>query len=354
MKEKIEKIIDAGIHAPSGDNCQPWRFEASTNSISIFLVEEADNSLYSWGHKASLLAIGACVENMAIAAENSSLSCQTEFFEYQSPEKPVAVLNLSPSDKKGRPALFEAVFERCTNRKKYSNENKADIFIQNLQENLKPNETHHANVKFISDKLSKKTLGKAVAANEKILFENQHMHNFFYSHINWSTSEEIKHKKGFYIKTLEIPGPALPGFKLAQNWQIMRVLGALGFANFIAKQNAQIYESSYLHGVITSQGITGKDYLSAGKLLEEIWLKTTALKLSFQPLTGICFLYQRIKNLSDPGLSKKHIRVIEDSYNEIKKTFQLKNEHALLMFRIGDGGEPSARTLRQPAKIIWK
>jgi len=47
MKEVIKKIIEAGIMAPSGENCQPWRFEVRGNKISIFNIPERDTSLYN-------------------------------------------------------------------------------------------------------------------------------------------------------------------------------------------------------------------------------------------------------------------------------------------------------------------
>ncbi len=354
MRDKIQKIIDAGIHAPSGDNCQPWSFQVSENKISVFLIEEADTSLYSWGHRASLLAMGACLENMFIASSALDLNCDIKYFSYKNTKEPVAVLTLTPGIQNLKPKLFEAVFERCTNRKKYNLNKKPQEYIHNLTKTLTPQTNYKSEVKFITQEKDKKILGKAAAANEKVLFENQHMHNFFYSHINWSASEELKNKKGFYIKTLEIPTPALPGFKLAKHWKVMKFLASLGFANFIAKQNSSIYETSYLHGLITTPGNTESDYMNAGRMLERIWLEATSLKLSFQVLTGICFLHQRIKNLNPSGLSPKHEKIIEESYANIKTIFSVKNEEPILMFRVGDGGEPSARTLREPAKIIYK
>ncbi len=35
-REDIKKILEAAVHAPSGENCQPWRFEINDREIRIF------------------------------------------------------------------------------------------------------------------------------------------------------------------------------------------------------------------------------------------------------------------------------------------------------------------------------
>ena len=44
MIEDIKKIIEAAVQAPSGENCQPWRFEILNNNIKLFNVPERDQS----------------------------------------------------------------------------------------------------------------------------------------------------------------------------------------------------------------------------------------------------------------------------------------------------------------------
>ena len=67
MIEEIKEVINLGILAPSGENCQPWRFKIEGDILSVYLIPERDDSLYSWGQRASLLANGALIENLAIA-----------------------------------------------------------------------------------------------------------------------------------------------------------------------------------------------------------------------------------------------------------------------------------------------
>jgi nitroreductase len=62
-KDIILKIVEAGTWAPSGDNCQPWRFTWNGQKLLLFNVSERDTSLYNSSQRASFIAHGAVLEN---------------------------------------------------------------------------------------------------------------------------------------------------------------------------------------------------------------------------------------------------------------------------------------------------
>ena len=63
LESVIQRILEAGIQAPSGENCQPWRFRSRNDFIDLFNLPERDTSLYSWGQRASYFAHGTLLEN---------------------------------------------------------------------------------------------------------------------------------------------------------------------------------------------------------------------------------------------------------------------------------------------------
>ena len=60
--------------APSGENCQPWRFIVDGDKIKIFNIPERDTSLYNVLQFGSFVAHGALIENMLIAS--SAVGCR--------------------------------------------------------------------------------------------------------------------------------------------------------------------------------------------------------------------------------------------------------------------------------------
>ena len=131
----FEKIIDAANHAPSGDNCQPWRFVVKDKEIYIYLLPERDTSLYSWGDRASIIANGAAIENAIIAANHLEFEADLTIFPNSAEPLLTAKIHLSPSEKKPND-LYESIFKRCTNRKPYSEFNLTDEQIINLCKKL--------------------------------------------------------------------------------------------------------------------------------------------------------------------------------------------------------------------------
>jgi len=175
---------------------------------------------------------------------------------------------------------------------------------------------------------------------------NKDLHNFFFSHINWTQEEENGRRYGFYIKTLELPTPALAMFKLFRSWTRMRFFSKLGFPKVVAKQNAQVYSSAPAFCIITIPDITPASFVSAGRATERFWLTATSLGLSVQPLTGVLFFMLRIMAGEDSKFSEAQKQLIKEKYAVVKKLFNVQNGHIAMMFRVGAGDPPSAQSTR--------
>jgi hypothetical protein len=341
-------MIDAAIRAPSGDNCQPWRFEIKNDDLLLYLLPDRDISFYSWGHRASLMALGAALENMFVAAKEHGFALSAGIQPEINNSNLVATLKIQPGAEPGH-ALYQAIFDRCTNRKPYQKlplNQDVEKYLLSAQEDIP-----EAAVLLQQSTQSLESLASAAAINEKILFENFHMHKFFYDHILWTTKQDLKKRMGFYIKTLEVPGFAMPSFKLAKSWPILKFLNRVGFSKIIAKENSKTYRACSAIGAITAEDNSIQSYVAAGRLLQRTWLKVTEKGLQFQPLTGIAFLMQKVLGDGGRDLSAEHINLIKTTYVGMQAAFALGNQTLTLMFRIGAGPQPSARTLRLPAKI---
>nr|NJM04334.1 hypothetical protein [Desulfobacula sp.] len=72
-------IIQAGIQAPSGDNCQPWKFSYDKNTIFFYLNEDTDRSFFNVAQTASMISCGAAMENMKITATKFKLRSDIQY-----------------------------------------------------------------------------------------------------------------------------------------------------------------------------------------------------------------------------------------------------------------------------------
>ena len=73
----IERLIDVARWAPSGDNTQPWRFEAlDERHFVVHGFDTRDWCLYDIDGRPSQLALGALLENIRIAAHSQHMSAE--------------------------------------------------------------------------------------------------------------------------------------------------------------------------------------------------------------------------------------------------------------------------------------
>mgnify|MGYP001573996317 CR=1 FL=1 len=214
-------------------------------------------------------------------------------------------------------------------------------------------ETGLGELKIIDDEESLNILGKALAVNEQIIFENKKLHDFFYGHILWKEEEQEK-AGGFYIKTLEFLPHQLKGVKLFKNWFILKILNKIGkVSRMIAKENAEKYANSGALAVVVARGNAREDFVNAGRVAERVWLKATESGLRVHPCTGTIYLMERIKGGDADAFSQSHLETIKTAYSDIEWTFGVEDKTIPMLFRIGHADEPTARSLRMKPNILF-
>lgn len=348
MSEDIQKILEAGCRAPSGSNSQPWRFMVKDNQISIFALPEKDHPILNFRHRGTWVAHGALLENILITSSHLGYKTDVKLFPDKDYPKFIAKITLEKTSPKNEP-LYSAIWSRAINRKPYKN---TPLTIKQKENLLNgANEIADNEIKIIEDPNYLKTLGWAVSVNEIVMLENKALHKLFFDEIVWTKEEEEKKKVGMYLKTLELKPPQKFGLRIASSWPIMNILNKAGMARIIAKQNADIYSQCALMGVILVKD-RDEDFITVGRMIERIWLNATAMGLSLHLITGIFFFWQRIMLGGAKEFSEEHIKILKKAYDTTAEIFDVKQNMIALLFRVGDGGEPSARSSRLPPIIV--
>jgi hypothetical protein len=70
----LAPVLAAAVRAPSAHNAQPWRLEATGDDAYDVAYAQADRLLADPDDRDGLLAIGAFIETMALAAEHRGLT----------------------------------------------------------------------------------------------------------------------------------------------------------------------------------------------------------------------------------------------------------------------------------------
>ncbi len=351
MHEDILKIIKDGTLAPSGENCQPWKFFVDGSKISIFNLPERDQSIYNFAQKGSYVSNGALIENMFISASKLGYVAKADIFPDERQPELVAVVTLEKAESK-YDSLYESIPKRHTNRKDYNS--KKLTSEQKSALILAAKESSFGEMKIIDDQPSLGILGKALAVNERVIFENKALHDFFYGHILWKEEEQQK-AGGFYIKTLEFLPHQLKGVKLFKSWPLLNILNKIGkVSQVIAKENAEKYARSGALALFLVKGKSKKEYVNAGRMMERAWLKATELGISVQPCTGVLYFMENIWAGNDKVFSREHQEIIKRAYKDISESFGAEGFTTPMLFRLGFSEPSSARAMRMEAEVEFK
>jgi hypothetical protein len=343
----LEDILRKAVNAPSGDNAQPWEFSISENTVNVFNVVGRDATLYNFRERGSYLGHGALIENICVLARAASFEPTVTLFPGEA--NCVAKISFAPVSMASENLLAAAIERRVSNRKPYQKTSFATADKRVVADSVTSFNT--MSLRFVEGP-DIATVADAISTNERILFENRPLHDFLFSMIRWTEGEEHI-KPGLYILTMEFPPPLRFLFRYVfNNFDIVNVLNQIGLSKFIPKQSAQGYAASSAIGAIVGTSDTNADFVTAGRAFERMWLTLTAQGLWLQPVGAIPYLMQRIEAGEAQDFSSEHIELIKNAYATMAKSFNLApGEKIMMMFRIGYGAAPTARSAKLPPVI---
>lgn len=348
-RHTLLKILEAGTWAPSGDNCQPWRFEWDGNSLLQFNVPERDTSIYNSGNRASYIAHGALLENMGIAARLYGYGMDVSLFPKGREDCLVAAIGFR-KDFKRDIMLSPFITKRQTNRNAYqTNSIPKEIFDDLLS---LPDATGNGELHLTRDYQQKRLLAKAASINDRILFESRELHRFLFEHIRWSKSELTATNDGMPLETMGLNRVQAHSFKLLRHWRILYLLNIFGLSRIIPFQTYQLCTHCSAMGLIQVSGNTPADFVAGGRLMQKIWLTATKHGLAFQPAAGITFLMQNL-NENRIKFSEAHQSHIIKAQHYIEGIFPINQSKGIIMlFRLGYAPALKIRTPRRPVDEI--
>jgi hypothetical protein len=351
LQERVQKIVEHAVEAPSGDNSQPWRFvwQEQTQTLHVYNLPENDNPIFNYLQRGSLIAHGALLENIELLAREEKLAARIELLPKGNEDTLVATLSFAEDPAISRDPLVNAIPQRCTNRKAYHTRALTDQEIRMLQSAAE--NTHDTTILFEQSDEAKKCLATAVSTAERIMLQYKTLHNYFFAMVRWSTQSEAVHKSGLFVKTMELLPPQLLIFRLYSFWPIAKIFNKLGLPTFIAKENAKAYQqaSSFLAFISSDQG--PEHYILLGRTLQRVWLTATTLGLSVQPVAGVLFLNQRVSGGGGGELTNPQKTLVSGAAKTIAKIFNAPPENIHMLIRIGECGEPSSRSKKMKPKI---
>lgn len=335
MKEIIQKILSSAVNAPSGDNSQPWRFEVKNNQIFIYNLPKSDNPILNINQRGSYIGHGALLENICIAASQHKFYVKIVLFPDLQQVDLVAIVTLDIGDILPDP-LLPYLSQRHTNRRKYRNDlltSEQKIALTSTSSKIDP--TNKIKLVLLEKLEQKKIVGRAMSSIEEIILKHPDLHALLFKDIIWSSAEFAKLKKGFYIGTMEFNPIQKFVFFLASNWSRAVWLNKLGLAKMVAKEDAKLYSTGAAVGAIIIPEDTQENFVTAGRIMERVWLQANGLGLAFHPVSALSFARLRIVAGGGNAFNSEQTKNIITNYKILSDSFNVQDGLIAMSFRLG-------------------
>lgn len=349
-KEELFKLVNYANMAPSGGNVQPWIwvFDKKGN-LHLFHDQNRSHSLLDYKGSGSLIAFGAALENLRLAAANLNLEIEIHHQIKGFEEDLIASVRFISKgvDPKKVPFfdLFPGIQIRSTNRK---NTTKTFLNQSILDQLLQIVENTEYELEWISELAELEKLAKVIGGMDRMrLFHEQGLSDFI-SEVRWNEKEAFETKDGIDIATLELSGTERAAMGLLKDPRTVRFFRKFLMGYGLTKISKDTVTTSSAMFLLKGKTFDSTTYLNSGGVLQRIWLWANLNGLSFQPVTASLFIWNKIINDSVHGFTKKEEKEIIELKNDFNSILNKEEKMIeVFMFRLNIAGEPTMRSFRR-------
>ena len=344
--DEVKALAEAGAAAPSGGNVQPWRLVAGGAELVLRVDPERAGGLMDVGGSASILALGAFAENVAVASGARGLSHRIET-ESDPQEGFVARIVYEGRGEPDAEAarLAEAIATRATNRRAWNGEVVGDAQVAALAEAV-ASAGRGCALRAVASEPEKTAVVHALAEADVVRTFNARLRAEMMSEMRWTPEEARETADGVDVATLELPSSALGGFRMMRSSLFVTLMVTRNRMRTMSR--AALAASSHLACITIPREITKERLFDAGRAVERAWLRATALGLWIQPWSVAPFFALRAER--EPEVfSPKELETLRAVERSLAEAWAIpKDERPIFTFRLFAGDPPSARALRRP------
>lgn len=348
--EELEKLLSLTNMAPSGGNIQPWIWVFDRKGIlHLFHDQDRSHSMLDFKGTGSLIAFGAALENLRLAAAREGI--EIEVINHISKFEDELICSIRFVAKFKNPIqvpyfeLVDGIMMRCTNRKNTSRQLLAGSRLKELSDFAT---SEGFDIKFTEDYSDLEELAEIVGRMDRMRFFHEEGLMDFIKEVRWTEKDAFETRDGIDIATLELSGTEKAAMGLLKDPRTVKFFRKFLMGFGLTKISKDTITKSSAIMLLQGDKFSPKAYLEGGKVLQRIWIKANMLGISFQPVTAMLFIFQKVLQEANHGFSPDEAAEIQKLKLNFDRIF--KNESTsidLFMFRLNVAGDPSVRAFRR-------
>jgi molybdopterin/thiamine biosynthesis adenylyltransferase len=351
--EELEKLLSLANMAPSGGNIQPWVWVFDRKGIlHLFHDQERSHSMLDFKGTGSLIAFGAALENLRLAAAGEGI--EIEVINHISEFGDELISSVRFVAKLKNPIqvpyfeLVDGIMVRCTNRKNTSRQLLESSKLQELSDFAT---SEGFAIKFTEDNSDLEGLAEIVGGMDRMRFFHEEGLKDFIKEVRWTEKDALESLDGIDIATLELSGTEKAAMGLLKDPRTVKFFRKFLMGFGLTKISKDTITKSSVIMLLQGDKFSPKTYLEGGKVLQRIWIKANMLGISFQPVTALLFIFQKVLQEANHGFSIEEAAEIQKLKSKFDRIFNNESTGTdLFLFRLNVAGDPSVRALRRNVK----
>lgn len=281
--DRIRSLLKYAVLAPSSHNTQPWLFKITDNTVYLYADRTRALPANDPDDRELTISCGCALMNLRVAAAHEGLSVRCDITQKLNDEDLLAVVSFSKADTASltEAKLFQSIERRRTYRKRFESRNVPDSILETLSDVATQEGTW---LEIIKPEEQRQKLAELVSEGDLIQWSNPSWRRELASWMH-------PRRRG---DGLTLPGIVIP---IAQT-----VVRTFDMGNGVGAKDKQLADESPDLAVISTDGDSVKDWLSAGQALEKILLSadSNGLQASYlnQPIQ-VASLRAKLQDLLD-------------------------------------------------------
>ncbi len=342
---EIRRLIEAAIRAPSGDNCQPWRFQVQGSEVvSVYTVDERAKSFFDYEGRGTMVSVGALLENMRIQAAGDGLAIEVSYREDNQVEGPEAVVrvNSGPQQVSIAHSRVAAMLRRTVNRRPF-------LPVRPAQKKLAAilaDPVEGVEVNIIDRRQDIRQWARLIYLADRIRYSHPVIHEELFNSILFSREQARERRLGLEIDRLGAGPAAVSIMRFLQPWERMRRLQKYGIDRALANQSRFLALAAGALVLVTVGEDNRRAWIRAGEQVERLWVAAEEQELCIHPMTVVLFLYQRYREEGMVEFLPQHLPLLEEISSKLGDL--LGGRTGVMLFRLGIGWRMKDTAVRMP------
>jgi nitroreductase/molybdopterin/thiamine biosynthesis adenylyltransferase len=352
IPELVRFCVEHGTLAPSAANRQPWRFNWDGERLWVLHDRARSASLLDPNHRAAHLALGAAVENIAVAAAHRGFRARTEPFPRPRDATVAAAVTFEGGDAETEDdaALFPRLAERVTNRRVARRVPLGATAMTQLADAAR---VRGARLDLLTGDEELAELAAVVGAGERIRHLTRELHREMADELRWSEDEARRLGDGIPVDALELTASQRARLRVAARPEVAAALRELGGGHVFQERTERAILRSSAVALVTVGGIAPASALRGGRAVERVWLTAAALGLAVHPVTSLVYMFEMLDGSASTVFSAREREELRALRARFDALFSAAEGNArLMLMRIAAAGAPSARAPRLPLESV--